>query len=456
MKHHERVVFWGVVVSLALAACGKDPVPNETAFTIDTDAMYEELGITQDVKARLASGNYVLMDSLLVYDVQGSLVSRQGIESKQLGPVPVTVPELDNGTYSFVVFQTCRESGGKPGWDTFNAHQLSSLLIKQTENGMDYIGALGTACETVTVKDGIMQFSFAPQAAGCILEGRLDGYTRQNYFPGLGQDLPKIKLSGKRMLIGLYPGRQDDSRWVFSSLSQETIGYLGEENPQRKFFVLANDNLMTVSLQATNFLNYTYYEDSVTPTRGGTYVCYYEFASNSFCNSYLGAAKDLDNFLAEKAMKFCALDPYLEWGTPYSSAEEINAYVASRPYFPCGPGLSGSYRTLGGLVGKALKYELMPGLEEYYYFDSEDLLIEVEYEYDGTVPIRQVKSGLQALGYQYLGWFPLYDYSVVSVHLSPSGKTQCMVFPTSDVVYTIGVVPWAVVYQPYDPNSFEI
>lgn len=52
---------------LALFACETDPVPTEdSTWDIETAAMYEQLGIIDEVRTGLTSGDYLLVDSLLV------------------------------------------------------------------------------------------------------------------------------------------------------------------------------------------------------------------------------------------------------------------------------------------------------------------------------------------------------------------------------------------------------
>ena len=435
-----------ILVALTfLVACQEEPMPGEVSLSVNTAAMYDELHISHDVAVRIAGKDYVLVDSLLVYDEQDRLVSRLGAESKTLGTLSIDIPDLEDGTYYVVLFQTCHQTDGKSRWQVFNAYQLSSLLIKQTDTWMDCISALGIKCERVTIKNGNAQADLTPEAAGCILEGRLDGFAEAS-FPIIG--IPPVKMCGVNTITGIYPGRQDDTRWVFSSFSREEIGSLDEDTPSRKFFTLCNGNKVTLSLGSDY---YTYCENEANLLPGNNYVFYHKIASESFYDSFFGTPEDLEAFILEQAGNPCTFAPYLQWG---ASKEEIDQYVRSRSIFPCEKSSTGILMTGINMGIPFVEYDIAPGLSEYYFFDSlaRDHMVAVEYQYEGTVSREQAETGLKQQGYKYMGrWYNM--NFIGHYYLSDDGQIECLAIHTTEIIIARGYEAWKLDFQPFNPQN---
>ena len=75
-----------ILMASAVVSCKKEsrdnPDPDFPSIIVsfNTGSLYEELGIKEDMAAELsAGGNFTIIDSLLVYDLQGALVTKLGI-----------------------------------------------------------------------------------------------------------------------------------------------------------------------------------------------------------------------------------------------------------------------------------------------------------------------------------------------------------------------------------------
>ena len=74
-KHYKKSLLWGAIMLLmtttVLTSCTKDndndsSTSNHDAITVNTAALYDELGIRSEMEQALASGEYILTDTLLV------------------------------------------------------------------------------------------------------------------------------------------------------------------------------------------------------------------------------------------------------------------------------------------------------------------------------------------------------------------------------------------------------
>lgn len=428
---------------LSAVSCKKDPVPEEDfAWDIEMSAMYEQLGIVEEVRTGLASGDYLLEDSLLVYDGQGSLIARQGMQSDALGRKSMTVPNLTDGTYTFVLFQSCRLAGEPGLWASADDGELATLQICCPDVCVDGIQALGVAKERVTIRKGARGTVLTPWAAGNIVDFQVDNYTKKKVDWG-PEKLPPIWLYVADHVAGFYP---DSGRYLVLPDQKKAIGYLEEGQSHRKFFILTDSSEITASVQ-TDY-GFLYYQDTIILSRGSDAVCYYSFDPQAFFNAYLGTPEGAEAFKADHAEDSCTLYPYNQWG---SSRDEVDRYVKNRSSLPCGDGEA--FVRQDGIT--LVRYTPAPGLAEFCVFDSGGKLIEVTYTYGGPVRLTYVQSCIEEQGFKYMGGFTQLNL-IYRLYLSADGLTECVAYPTSDIIYAVGYENWAVTFIPFNPDDLNL
>ena len=423
---------------LALVACNRDPVPaDHAAWGIETAAMYEQLGIVDEVMTGLASGDYLLVDSLLVYDGQGHLIARQGVQSDALGRVSMTIPDLTDGTYSFVLFQACSQAG-KPGiWTAVDAGQLATLQIHGPDVCVDGIQALGVAKENVTIREGVMGTALTPRAAGSIVDFQVDNYAREKLGGGY-KKLPSIWLHGSDSIAGFFP---DSGRYRTLPGQKKAIGSLEDGQAHRKFFLLTDGSEMTLSVQSD--YDFVYFEDTISLSPGSRAVCYYSFAPKTFFYACLGTPETVEAFKAGHTEEDCTLYPCLQWG---ASRDEVDHYVKNRPFLPAGEG--DFLERPDGIT--RVRYEPAPGLAELCFFDPAGKLIEATYSHGGPASLASVQSCMKKQDFKYMGDF-VQEVFVYYLYLSADGQTEFVAYPTSDIIHADGFGEWAATFQPFDP-----
>ena len=98
-----------MMTTTVLTSCTSDnednpSTSNQEAIMVNTAALYDELGIRSEMAQALASGDYVLTDTLLVYDASGTLVTKLGTESSNLEPLTFNIEGLTDGSYTLVLW----------------------------------------------------------------------------------------------------------------------------------------------------------------------------------------------------------------------------------------------------------------------------------------------------------------------------------------------------------------
>ena len=428
---------------LALVACKRDPVPaDDSAWGIEAAAMYEQLGIVDEVRAGLASGDYLILDSLLVYDGQGTLIARQGAQSDALGRVSMTIPDLPDGTYTFVLFQACSQAGNPGIWTAVDAGQLATLEIRCPDICVEGIHALGVAKEDVTIREGAMGTALTPRAAGSIVDFQVDNYSNANFEEAF-QKLPTIRLYGSDYVAGFYP---DSGRYRILPGQKKAVGYLEDGQTNRKFFLLTDGSEMTFSVQ-TDY-DFVYYQDTISLSPGSKVACYYSFAPKTFFYACLGTPEAVEAFKAGHADEDCALYPCLQWG---ASRDEVDRYVKNRPVLPAGDGEV--IERKDGVT--QVRYEPAPGLAELCFFDPSGKLVEVTYVHGGPVRLTYVQSCMQKQEFKYMGGF-LQVVSIYRLYLSADEQTEFVAYSTSDIIWAEGYADWAATFVPFNPDDLDL
>ena len=102
----------------ALTACSDNDSDGgdtpKAVVTVKTAALYEQLGITDEIKEFLADSKNYIDATVLLYDQQGSLKGKFAGQAHTLDPLEIKVSGVADGTYTLLAVQTGAK--GEPQW----------------------------------------------------------------------------------------------------------------------------------------------------------------------------------------------------------------------------------------------------------------------------------------------------------------------------------------------------
>lgn len=440
-----------VSILVVFTSCQKEPINSDSLFTIDMEAMYTELDLMDEIRIQLNLGSGVIVDSILIYDESGRLYTRSGVESSNISTVSLNLSDLKNGYYTAVTYQYFKSKDGPTIWFTTDIRELSSLSIQHSKKNIDGIYALGVTTDIIEVQNGFCEVQIEPKAAGSIIDFQLDNYSN---LPNDGINdnlqLPPVDLYLSNSCLGLYPGRNDISRWMIQSYSSAIIGSLYEGQSHKKLFTLVNGNNINIvvnSILSPNF-TYIYYQDIISLYPGSNMVCYYNFKPKSFYYYYCGTPEYTTVFKSKNIERNCTLYPYIQWGASKTDVEE---FLNRRIYEPCKKG-----KLTVTEEGTYIEYNPLPELSEVYIFDSSETLSEVMFSYEGGDVFRSVITSMEKEGYTFLGYIFYYVY-VVYFYISPDKKTEFVIFGNKDLPPTfIGYSSWYAFFYPVNQDDLDM
>ena len=441
--------FLSIIISaLFLVACHNSLGREDVTFIIDTETLYTDLNLKEEMQSQLSTKSGVIVDSVFIYGETGKLVARIGMEVSSLAPTAsLSLPQLENGIYTVVVYQSFKKADGQCCWHSADAENISTLSIQHNEMYLDYYWALGVAKETITVNDGLFKTTLQPKAAGSIVEFQLDGYTKDLYDP-IDEELPPIWLYGESEFSGLYPGQEDNNRWFILADQPGIIGYLNEASPYQKFFTLMNGDGKTISVKKDK-TGWVYYQDEINLYPGSIAICYFDFSPESFYYAYCGTLEGAMVFKAEQVNQDCSLFPYVKWG---ASRWDVEQYLSSRTFYPCQP------EQIMKEGDSFVQYYIAPGLSETYAYLSPDTdkLSGVSFKYEGIVPQSEVEACMQKQGYRYIGQFPEDYYLGGRLYKSPDGQTEFIIQMGTDVIPAKGFQSWNAFFLPVNHEDLAM
>ena len=435
-----------VMGAATMVSCSKDDtqdITNQDAVVVNTAALYDELGIRNEMAQALASGDYVLTDTLLVYDAAGSLVVKLGAESNKLEPLTFDVEGLADGSYTLVLWQTARSASGERVWRMSGEDQLATAILDETRSVLHYAFAAGYASSTVRTRGGKLVPTLTPMAVGNIIDMRVENL---NEIP----QATALSLWGTN--IGFYtgirlaPAMDEEGRWYTdpdSSLSSR-VAQLPVGQTSGKFFTLYHGESHSFQLWADlgddeEFVDYVVRYFSLF--LGRQTVCYFDLGRRSWQPAFIGSLEEFAVWKADRDADIPVTDPLLRWGC---SLDEVYDHIFSKVWY-----MAGNYD---------LEYWEEPfeswhqwwsvspsALTEQYLFETEDgenLRYVQCYCWDRNAPAAFRNNLLQRQGFHATGNTVLFDDDNWDQYLSADGQTEALA-----VFFDDGY--WCITYRPY-------
>lgn len=440
----KTVVALMMMGAATMVSCSKDDdtITNQDAVVVNTAALYDELGIHSEMAQALASGDYVLTDTLLIYDASGSLVKKLGSESHNLEPLTFEAEGLADGSYTVVLWQTARSAQGERVWRLQGEEQLSTAILGETRAVLDYAFAAGYASTTVRTKGGKLVPSLTPMAIGTIVDMRVDNLDAMPDATALSLWGTNI---GYRTGIRLAPALDEEGRWYTdpdSALSSR-VAQLPVGQTSGKFFTLYHGEYNAFELWADKGADEAYVTHfSAALPLGRQAVCYFDMGRRSWQPPFMGSAEDFAAWKADRDAGIPVSDPLLCWGC---SIEEVYDHVFSKMWYEAG-NYEFEYWEDPFESWHRWFYVAPGALTEQYLFateEGENLRYVVCICWDNTVPVEVRNNLLAHQGFHATGSTVLFDgANNYDQYLSADGQTEALAFIDND--------GWYIVYRPYN------
>lgn len=435
------------LLAATVVSCKKEPAPDgseKTAATVSVNigSMYEELGISGLMaEAVTAAGGYTIIDSVLVYDAKGLLVTKTGVESNSLAKKEVELKGVPAGAYTLVLWQTVYSaSSGVRAWKASDEESLSTVKVTSDGGSFRYVWALGLAAADVTLGDAPAKLEMTPKPAGSIVDVTVDNIPNEPAYT-------LISIVSGYHSTGIYldPSRKD-APWIQSDFLGVLLKVSPGENGKGKFFSLLNGEDLTLWIRGDKADGYDdlEYIPHKTLAPGESYSAYFDMA-RSWQPAFFGSAADFAAWKADRDAGKLVLDPCLNWGAGLSEIEE---YVHRKNWWYADN--NGLYQS-DVLWGKA--FWVARNLKEAYLFETQDgrnLSEVIIYCDDTAVPEEEAEKILKEKGYKYVGeiLFPgqerAYSYYVSGDNVSDA------------VIIDKFFSNWAIDFAPYDSSNLDL
>ena len=432
---------------LTATACIFDIPLGQATVTINKTALYDELGITGQMKEQLyPNREFVITDSLLIYNPEGQLVTKLGEESNNLGPVRFDIAGLEDGRYTLVAWQTAYDKANdKKAWEIRDEETLSSVYLYEAYTALSVYYAAGCATATIQINEGAVDLEMVPQTIGGIIEIRVDDYEASGFSA--------VEVDGAvgQGYWGLYldPSLDETERWIKEPASVCTlIGYEFEGCAGKYFTITHGDDvefeLWGVMLddgdEQSAWIGHTPHNHFGI---GEYAVCYFNVSRSKWQPPFFGSSEDCAAWKAERDAGLLVFDPLLQWGC---NIDAVERHVKAKRWWDYG---SDGLQQYGD--DWWLWYYVTDNTWEEYIFETEEgqnLLYAYSRSLYPGVPFEMAVQTLLHQGFIYKGKIAFPDEDPYDFFLSPDGKTEAQAFDYSDGT-------WEICYQPLNPDDLQ-
>ena len=416
------------------------PTAGKAVITVDNAAIYDQLGITDSMYYWLENA-LTIVDSVLIYDETGNLVTKLGAESSTMDPLTIEVNDLPRGTYTFVVWQNVIDRGGDTFYLLAGEQQLSTVHMYSKNGAIQYMWASGYATASVTVDGSSTQTTMMPQSPCSIIELYVDNLTQDKGYAGVLLERYDSYCSGVR----LDPSLDEEDRWILGDTKYELVGYnyTGETTNKYLTFTHGDVELLLQGYIAENnsrdFILYDHYQ-----LEPGSHAVFYFDMNRLWCQpTFFGSPEDFAPWKAERDAGILDFHPYLNWGC---GVDEVLQAMQSKKAWDLSTELTPFYDQweVHELIAK--------GTEERYVFnteDGQDLCEVCIASMQEDLTFEEVKASLIKQGYQFAGKVHFPGLEPRDIFFSADGKTEVQTYKfESDIKMYI-------TYQPTDPDDFQ-
>ena len=403
---------------LSFAACTRENIDTKDAITVNTAALYEELGIKNEMSQALANGTCTLTDTVLIYNQNGLLVMKLGAQSSTLQPLTFKAEGLADGTYTLVLWQA--GNPGEAAWVLSDEEQLSSVNLIAPTTPMNFALSAGYASATITVKKGVAGAELTPKAIGSVIDMQIENLT-----------LAALTLYDVHQhCIGMHlnPSCGENDRWI-NELQNETMSAMCRVEkgaPNGKFFTLSHGENMEFQIRVKK----TYGEDSICVIKhknlgaGENLAFYFNYDRRNWQPPFFGTHEAFITWKADRDAGYCTVDPYLNWG---ASIAEVQQHINAKNWWTDG---NEQFEFWDDFFHSWHKWYLVaPYLTEQYLYETQNgqnLRYVVCYNWDSNAPASTRDKVLERKGFHNTGETLSIGGDTYERFLSADGGTEAL------------------------------
>ena len=427
-----------VITALAFNACSVSDNPltpdnpsGRAVITINTAAMYEEVGMAELIEFNLSKA-VSISDTVLIYDQNGHLVTKLGTMTKSFEPLTFTVDDLPNGTYTLIGWQSGNFNNGTTIEKKFvlaDEEELSTVKVLQLELVNMAAFANGLASTTITVNGNSIEATITPKFIGSIINLKTEKAPKEYGF----DEISLYRMD--QVTEGLYldPARSEDERWIIEPIVDEPypFAYLYLNETEFLHYTLEHGDDMPLSLVTWKPVGDYFEAEEIVAQghhkllNGSNMTYYFDVDRISYQPPFFGPADQLSAWKADRDAGILVNTPYLKWG---SNLAEVEAHKKAKQFWAIGNNQLEFWEGNGWHYW----YYVAPGLTEQYIFETEDgqnLLAASCVCHNDNLPVDILHKSLLLQGYTYLGklHYPDTD-SYDDLFLSADGKTEVSVY----------------------------
>ena len=431
------------LLAAAVVSCSKDSdntpdIPaNAIAVSFNTGSLYKDLGILESMADVISpAGSYIIIDSVLVYNQNGGLVTKSGVESNSFDNTALVLNDIPKGIYTLVLWQTTyRTTDGVRAWKVADEESLSTVNVSSDGGSFNYFWALGIASATVELSGNGIKVDLTPKTVGCIVDATID-----NYPEDMGYD--SVYIMGGKHSTGVYldPARKNDP-WIPSKFTGGLFRVMPGTNGKGMGFSLLHGEAIDLWIRGDkgddNYDELGY----ISPKKlaaGEKYTLYFDNARANWQPAFFGSAEDFASWKADRDAGLLVLNPCLEWGIDLPQVEE---YVHQKNWwdevfdylYPYSDGWSKAYW-------------VAEKLQEAYNFETEDgknLRLVFCFCDDTSLSVDVAYDMLIKQGFTQVGEIQFPEDPHTYLYFVNADKTSQAVI--NDYMFT----NWAVAYEPY-------
>ena len=441
--------FLSATLPLFVTSCSTEdnpakPTQGSAVITVNNAAIFDQLGITDDMPQWLEKGSLTIVDSVLIYDQAGNLVTKLGVETSTMDPMTIDASGLPNGTYTLVAWETTIDRNKSGAWFVADDEQLSTVNIYTKYGGVGYMWAFGYATATVTVDGSTIQAYVTPVSPSSIVDFQVDNFTEDKGYSTIRLRWP---YAGYIHGLRLDPSLGEEERWIPWEGYSENVGSLNLGTSHNKFLTFTHgDNVLFSVYGYKEDGSREYIDDAIHQFGIGQHAVFHiDMDKHSWQAPFFGTPEEFAPWKAERDAGILDFFPCINWGC---NGDEVQQYVQSRRWWA--DRFSGETRYWESENVWYRSWFIAHRSAEEYVFTTENCE-NLKWVYlrcfDTNLSVEAINNSFLIQGYEYAGKVIFPGEDPRDILFSPDGETEVQI-----VVSENGTT---IFYQPTDPDDFQ-
>ena len=423
------------------------PEKGKVVISIPTESLYDPFGITAVMSAMLEAGDCTVSDSVLVYNAEGALATKVGIQTGPLGKRVLETEELPNGSYTLLLWQAGGRADGDKPWEIRDEASLSTVYLYQKGCPVSVTYILGYASASVTIDGDAPEVEMAPQALGCVIAAVVENLPEDGTYSRVAV----VSESAQNWYRGYYldPGRTEENHWLISEKYIEVPVRVNAGEGINVLYSLMHGDDLTLYVRGDyadgshDIIGSCQHRKAAA---GEKYVFHMDMDRRTWQPPFFGTPQEYAAWKADRDQGLLPFYPNVNWGC---SLADIEAFVQARPWWRID---NEELRVSSGGSRWFRNYFVSDTLYESYLFgtqDGQDLQYVICGCLEPTLPIEMAFALVEHQGYVYAGklQYPsrprAYD-----VFFSEDQQTEVYIRPKDSGL-------WDICYTPTDPDDLQ-